>query len=60
MLRMICLSFAAGVIALTAAVPVAGAGSVALAEPRAMLLTATTFFVLASAMRWRWKGPRRP
>jgi hypothetical protein len=58
MLRIICLLLATGVIALTAAVPVVGIGSAPLAEPRAMLLTATAFFGLASAMRWRWKGPR--
>ena len=58
MLRIIYVSAAAGVIALTAGVPVAGVRSFFLAEPHAMLLTATAFFGLAFATRWRWKGPR--
>jgi hypothetical protein len=60
MLKVIFLSAAIGVIALSAAVPLVSVGSTTLAEPGAMLVTATAFFCLAAAMRWQGKGARRP
>lgn len=58
MLKIICVSAAAGVIALIAGVPGTGVRSFVLAEPHMLLLAATAFFGLAFATRWRWKGPR--
>jgi hypothetical protein len=59
MFKIICLSVATGVIALSAAVPVVSANSRILGEPATMLLAATAFFGLASVMRQQSKGPRR-
>ena len=59
MFKIACLSVATGVIALSAAVPVVGAGSRTFGEPVAMLLVATAFFGLASVMQHQGKGPRR-
>ncbi len=59
MLKVMYVLAATGVVAIVAGVPVVGGNAIAPAETRSMLLTATAFFAVAFAMRWRWKRPPR-